>query len=184
MVLLVVLCASVIYRISHPYQQQTVAKLKYAGRTEEGSTPGHSINKNAGSMVEDKEILMDLIVNPPRHSDKTVRDLFSMPEAAVAEVRADATGAEIQHAPSENGPVEALDPAARINGDIQQFHIFGLYEKGGEKLIFLEKGKDVLTVREGDLLEGKYRIERITDHEIVFKAEDLSGSVSVDINGL
>lgn len=181
-VLLMVLCVAVIHRILNPFQQQTVDSLTYTGKPGEAAASSHRIHKNPAERTE-ALVLLDLMINPPQHSDKTVRDLFSMPKAVVE--TSNSTGvSDNQTKTAEQAAAKESDPATLIREEIQQFRIFGLYEKAGKKILFLEKDKDVLMVREGDRIHGKYLVERITDRDVVFKSEDMNVSVAMDMDGL
>lgn len=182
-VLLGVLFIAIIYRILNPYRQPTVAKLKYTGKADRDKTPSHAIRLDEKRLTADQTVLIDLLVNPPRHSDKTVKDMFVLsktPAVQAEEIVADPKTSGTAESPL----VEKPDPYAQINEAIRQFTIFGIYERNKEKVVFLEKGKDVLMVREGDRIDGKYLIERITDQEVVFKVEELNAPITINIQGL
>ncbi len=182
-VLLGVLVITVIYRVLNPFQQQTVAKLKYARHVDGKATPSFTIHTGEKKKLSDQEVLIDLFINPPRHSDKTVKNIFYLFKAQGGQAKEYITRPDVAEM-AQSSIVQKPDPYAQINEDIRRFTIFGIYEKNKEKIVFLEKEKDVLMVREGDRIEGKYRVERITDQQVVIKEENSNASVTIDIQGI
>jgi hypothetical protein len=72
----------------------------------------------------------------------------------------------------------------RMHQDLSQLAVFGSVESNSRKLIFLERGKDILIVREGDIIDGQYRVSNISDRSITFRSEIQGQSVTMDISDL
>jgi len=70
----------------------------------------------------------------------------------------------------------------RVKKDLSRFTVFGTYTTGHERAVFFEKGKQILVVREGDRIEGKYKVEKITPQSIIVKAESINERVHIDMS--
>ena len=183
-VLVAIFCISLIYRIMHPFMQESVAELTYVGKRvvvksikRTSDHPGEKAS-NAGTKV-----LLDLFLSPPKHKGKVIRNVF---EATMAKKSMQPKGTakknEQQNAaltvPKEENPI------ASAKQDISRFNVFGMFESKDEKVVFLERGKEVLVVRKGDRIDGKYTVEDITDQTVTLKARQLDEPLYIVVGEL
>lgn len=75
-------------------------------------------------------------------------------------------------------PVPELTPLQR---DMAQFTFLGFMKKDGQKTIFLAKDKDILLVKKGDRIAGKYEATGITEERLTIKALDGSGEIVIPL---
>ncbi|MBI1921783.1 MAG: hypothetical protein HYS23_11975 [Geobacter sp.] len=75
-------------------------------------------------------------------------------------------------------PVPELTPLQR---DMAQFTFLGFMKKDGHKTIFLAKDKDILLVKKGDRIAGKYEATGITEERLTIKALDGSGEIVIPL---
>jgi len=180
MVLLLVFAGSLIYRITHPYRQETVTRLKYTNRSiaekESRKTP-----TPAGLQLDQgSSILLGLVSNPPQHSGETSKNVFQM--SSTTSASAPERPAMPEPSQVEEPVQNASDPVVQINEDLSRFTVFGVFESDEDKAVFLERGKDVLTVRRGDLIDGKFLVEEISAEKIVIRSKELDIPITLDIS--
>jgi len=73
---------------------------------------------------------------------------------------------------------------SRVEYELSSFRSFGYMERGGERILFLEKGKQIMLVRKGDTIEGKYLVKEITKNELTLTVIPGNESVHIDLSGL
>jgi hypothetical protein len=182
-ILLVSVCifaVSLIYRVTHPYKQTRVDALTYSG---DKSRVRNSkvISKDVTISVETPLVKLDLFLNPPVHSREQRKNIF-LGQGIIAEDRNLSDKAEIDQT-SENkaAPTTAEN---QIEDDLSSFRSFGYMESNGERLLFLERGKQIMVVRKGDRIEGKYLVKDITKEELTLTVISNNESVHIDLSQL
>lgn len=182
--LLLVFAIALIYRVTHPYKQPKVDALKYSGSGSERPAVKSS-GKDAGSSgstVEESLVKLEMFLNPPVHNRDKKRDLFSgqmgmEPSGATSKGTngiVQSSGADTARTVSEN----------RVEDDLSSFRSFGYMERNGERILFIEKGKQIMLVRKGDRIEGKYLVKEITKNELTLTVIPGNESVHIDLSGL
>jgi hypothetical protein len=166
----------------HPFKQGRVDELTYTGNGAQVASKQKS-STSPGTEKSDAEtkVMLDLFLNPPRTKGKVIKDVFQATKPQ------DATAQRIeQKKAKETAPAISKKEAyvESVNRALASLVAFGMYESGDEKIIFLERGKEVLLVRKGDRINGKYFVENITDQRVVLKAEKINEPVYIDISGL
>lgn len=157
------------YRIMHPYRQETVPQLTFTNS--EGYT---KINKKKSShgckqTFNIPDVMLDYFFNPPEHSAKVYKNIFFKEE--------------IEKTESSPAPVIAQkdSPIKKINNDISQFKFFGSYKTPDDNAIFLEHGKQVMVVREGDKIDGKFLVKKISQQNVSLKYEEIDDLVYINL---
>ncbi|MCD6184262.1 MAG: hypothetical protein J7K84_00500 [Deltaproteobacteria bacterium] len=170
LIILIVLFAVVFsYRIMHPYRQETVSQLSFT------DTGGYvKINKNksphaAKRTYDIPDVMLVFLSNPPEHSGKVYKNIFFKKTAEKKAVLPEPA------APQDNNPLE------KVNADLQQFKIFGSFKTLDDNAIFLERGREILVVRKGDKIDGKYLVKRISKQVVSLKAERINDLVHIDM---
>jgi len=155
--LVIILAMSVIYRFMRPFEQETVDRLTYGRTTRVTTDNPQPLDSPEGNRTT--QVMTALLTQPPAMSDEVRRNPFQMANASRATENVEA-------------PVAAAPPPTRrsaqdrIREALQQFKRFGDFRRGKERYIFLERGKQVLVVRQGDVIDGKYKVEAIGDDTI------------------
>lgn len=182
--LLGVFALSLGYRIMNPYRQEKVAQLTYtrdkAGKAKRarGPSPPVSEEKKAGEAVGG--VLLALFQEPPRHSEKVNKNIFYDVEKTTQETRVTMPIEKEAQKPPVASPAE--DPREKVNQELGRFRVFGSYRSGNDKVLFLERGNDILVVREGDRINGKYLVKRIEEESLVLRAEQINEDVHIDLS--
>ena len=73
------------------------------------------------------------------------------------------------------------DPLYQMNQDISLMSVFGIYQQGSDMALFFERGKEVLIIRENDVIDGKYRVTNVTHERITLRSDSLDQEVDIDI---
>ena len=149
--LLIVLAVMLTYRMARPFRQPTVAKLTY-GRTNKIVSPAAETGDHHAPGRPTK-VKTDLLAPPPRLDATVFRDPFQRPLPPIAE-RA------LNPADEETEPPET-SPDERAREVLQRFKTFGSFGQGGRTSLFLQRGKQVLIINEGDRIDGQYKIDAI-----------------------
>ena len=162
--LVLFLVVLLMYRVLNPYRQETVARLTY-GRTTKitPSAPKTAYGRNAQRPTT---VMTALFTNPPRVVAKTNRDPFRK-AAQPAPVRA---SQPVNPKPPPAAKPSALDQAKKRLG---RFKVFGSFRQKERKSLFLQRGKQVLVITEGDRIDGKFKIESIDGNTAVVSTSDL-----------
>jgi len=170
--LLVILAIAIAYRMTNPFEQETVDRLTYARATK--VTPA----KAADASTLQTQVRLDLFQSPPQSNVTIQRDLFQPPSAAK---------------PSGNDTMAPKAPAPkprpksdreRIQEHFQRFKAFGSYQHGKKIYLFLQRGKQVLVVSRGDRIDGKYEITEVAEKSATISAKGLSTPLKVTFDEL
>ncbi len=175
---LCLLAVSVTYRMLNPYRQERVAKLPFPASVSQTARTEPSGPDQAAGM-KDRDVLLDSFLNPPHHSGKVSRDVFQKEEPASPEAPVE-PGAAVAGQPESARPPEA-DPRLQVQEELSRFKSFGYVQGRDEKVLFLERGKDILMIREGDRIDGKYVVKSITEKQLVIRAESIGEDVRIDL---
>ena len=146
------------YRVFNPYRQETVAKLTY-GRTTKIRTAPPTVAYSSDAQRPTK-VMTTLFMNPPPVDDQTHRDPFrKVVKPAPARVSQ----------PAEPKPPLPKTPSAvdRANEHQGSFKVFGSFRQNGHTSLFLQRGKQVLVITEGDRIDGHFKIQSINGNTIV-----------------
>lgn len=180
--LLLLLAGSIVYRIQHPFEQKRVSRLKYANnKTTAGvqapQTPKETHREQGSVGARLSEI--NLFLNPVKHSWMVIRDPFFEKEAQAKRVAANPAS---PHATSTQRPHAVEDPVQRIKRELSQFRVFGSFESNGETVLFIERGRDILMVKKGDWIDGRYQLKDITSHSINIWASEIGENVHISLD--
>jgi len=183
-ILVIFIClfaVSLVYRVTHPFKQPKVAELTYTDNISEEK--GNKVNrKNEGILsVQNPLIKLDLFLNPPAHSRDLKKNIFS--EQSVVDVKETPLPERKVDQTAANETI-ALDNKNNVEDDLSSFRTFGYMESMGEKILFIEKGKQIMLIRKGDRIEGKYLVKDITKKELILIVIANNESVHIDLNDL
>ncbi len=172
--LLLVLAASVTWRVGNPYVQESVGELKYkpaSPRVVKKITPGET--------GEREGVYLSLFLNPPDHGGAVLNDPFYKKKRVLK--KKEKPRPARRSAPADRPP-RKVDPLIGVREELQRFKVFGTYEGQGKKGVFLSRGKQLLIVRPGDRIDGKYLVEEITGSSIKLLVTALGETVYIDMS--
>jgi hypothetical protein len=176
-ILLGIFAITLTYRILNPYRQERVSDGA-AQRSPAASTVQNPSAKGGTPTQGVTAVTVDRFLNPPKHSGETARDLFSEKQEVVPAPRKE----EVQAAPVETSFSPPEDPREQVSRDLGNIRVFGAYSRGGEKGLFLERGKEILIIHEGDRIDGKYLVKEITEKSVTLRAEFINEDVRIDLS--
>ncbi len=177
-----VFAVSVIYRITHPYKQGTVDQLTYTGNPK--VRVKRKISTSGATQTSGQfGVRVDLLSQPPRQSHKVVSNIFhsrrSMPKASAMAKRTE------QPATTSNAAIAVVeDPQAQIKRQLGDFKSFGFHSNRDGKSIFLKRGKHVFVVRKGDRIDGRYRIEAVTEKTMTLRSNSIDEPIILQLSEL
>jgi hypothetical protein len=174
------LAISIIYRATHIYQQPRVTALTHAA----GKTSGHSskvIKKDITGPAETSMIKLDIFINPPSHTRDVKKDIFSGQPVIVEQAK---PAGEVKRPAVQQGETQTVNPEDQIKDDLSTFKSFGYAERGGDKILFIEKGKQIMLIRKGDRIEGKYIVKDINQTELTLLVIANNEIVHIDLTQL
>jgi len=169
------------YRATHPFRQQKVAELTYTVDMSKNKSNKVKQKDEGISSVQNQLIKLDLFLNPPAHSRDLKKNIFSKQSAAgtketiFPERKADQAGAN---------ETIASDNKDYVEDELSSFRTFGYMESKGETILFIEKGKQIMLIRKGDRIEGKYLVKDITKKELTLTVITNNESVHIDLSDL
>ena len=183
-VLVVIFLISLVYRVMHPFKQESVTELTYVGdRVVVKSIKEPSRLADEKGSKEGANVLIDLLLNPPKHKGRVIRNFFEAAAVQKTTQPADVAAKKDQQRAALEIP-KKKSPLESAKQDLSRFSVFGMYESGDEKMVFLERGKEVLVVRKGDRIDGKYLVENITDQKVTLTARQLNEPVYIMVGEL
>ena len=172
------------YQVLNPYEQGRVEHLTYTGAGKGEPVPRAASKTPGGGNKEKKpgvEVYLNLLTDPPEHQGEVLNEHFFQPIPAVKPeppspppTPASADGENTAGPPAE-------DPLSVVEQDLSRLQVIGIYTRGDEPVIFFQRGKQTLVVREGDRIDGKYLVEEITLDAITLRAEHLNDTVHIDL---
>lgn len=168
--LLVILALALAYRLTNPFEQETVDRLTYARATK--VIPAKTAAESRA------EVRIDLLQSPPRSDVAIQRDVFRPPDAGRSKAKDD-----IQP-PAAEPQAPPKTERQKIQEHFRQFKAFGSYRKGDDITIFLERGKQVLVVTRGDRIDGKYQVTDLAEKSITISAEGVSSPLQINFDEL
>jgi hypothetical protein len=62
--------------------------------------------------------------------------------------------------------------------------VFGYYEGLGHMKLFVERGREILVISEGDKIDGKYLVKKIGNTQLTLRAENIGEDVHIDLSGM
>jgi len=170
--LAIVLALIVAYRFMNPFQQETVDRLTY-GRTTR-VVPANPALVGSLDVNQSSQVMAALFAKPPVLTSEVKRNPFQMGNASRSEDKTEATVAP----PPPPPRTTAQD---RIREALQQFKRFGDFRRNDERYVFLERDKQVLVVRQGDVIDGKYKVEAIGEQSISVSTAETIEPVEVGL---
>jgi hypothetical protein len=177
--LLVLLGLSLAYRLFHPYEQKEVNTLKYGsvghGRAS-GKIPEDRVNPN-----RPPDVKLSLLENPAARSRDVLRNPFFEDEPADAVKKPEPPPERIEAEPARPAPP---DPMETVNRELGQMKVFGYYESLGHVKLFVERGREILVISEGDKIDGKYLVKEIGSTRVTLRAEHIGQDVHIDLSGM
>jgi hypothetical protein len=177
---LCIFAVSLIYRVTHLYKQPKVATPIYTGEKAKSGTK-KVLRKDIVASSEASTVSLDLFLNPPTHSKEAKKNIFSE-QAAI-----EAQGKSSDKPAAGSGPTiesTAANAENQIKDDLSEFKSFGYAERNGQKILFLEKGTQIMLVRKGDKIEGKYLVKDITQKELTLLVIANNEIVHIDLSQL
>lgn len=181
MVLAALFIVSLVYRIMNPYKQETVDRLTYTS-----GKPGVTSKKIHKESVKPlgSDPLLELLMNPRYQQASVFRNIFEKNASrdAISSIPAKAVS-PLQTQEEKNATAQQEQGKNDMNHGLEQFNVFGTFEDNGRKYIFLERNKDIFIVRNGDIIDGQYRVENISDTALTIRSEKEGQSVTIDISG-
>ncbi|MBW1893562.1 MAG: hypothetical protein JRF40_03440 [Deltaproteobacteria bacterium] len=182
-VFLVVLAVSIGYRIMHPFKQQKVNTLTFTGNKHIKriiKTADGTANNYTGGP---ETIMLNLFENPPHHSGKIVKNIFSS-QASISTTKHIANKLNTEIKQSSEIAESVIDTPEKTGSEFINFKVFGMYEATNDKVVFIERGKDILALREGDMIDGKFLVLQISSQRITLKSKLVDKPFFIDMNGL
>lgn len=164
------------YRVLNPFRQPVVAQLTHTGKPAPAKDTPKAEGARRAADPETAVVNLAVFLQPPESQAAVYRDPFTPGTAPpIVATAPPATASAL--APEEG-------PEAQLRRDLERFQVFGRLEQGGNTSLFLQRGKQVLVVRKGDRLEGRYVIEDLTENSITVSAEGLPAPVEVFLEDL
>jgi len=168
-ILLAVFAAAIVWSYLRLPKQQTVAKLKYTSGMK-AEAP-----RTAVKAQDEKRLRLDLLdKEQPRFSGfkrNIFRPIFTIEvKAPLLPLNAGKPVLPVPPPPPPPPPpyVEP-SPAQKAMEEVGRFKFLGFLQKENRKIIFLSRENEIILVRNGDKIAGKYEVVSITDAALTIK---------------
>jgi hypothetical protein len=178
-VLFFLLGLSITYRLFHPYEQKEMNTLKY-GNVAHGRA-SQKIPKNRVDPNRPPNVKISFLENLAARSRDVLRNPF-FEEIPVNAAEKPAPAPE--RAEPEPARPAPPDPMETVNRELGQMKVFGYYEGLGDMKLFVERGREILVISEGDKIDGKYLVKEIGSTQVTLRAEHIGQDVHIDLSGM
>ncbi len=180
LILVLLFGISLTYRLMNPYKQPRVTHLKYSPTSQAGRKQNSKSNATHDVVsCESALYLLTLLGEPPVHQVKVIKNPFFRTQPKKEAPRPDDKNIPKPIPPT--GP-KPQDPKEKVKRDLSRFRVFGFFESNGKVTLFLEKDKNILIIREGDWIEGRYRVIDITTSALRLKAPEIGEEIHIDLS--
>jgi hypothetical protein len=164
-ILLVILAVAVVSSFLRQPPQHTVAKLKY--------TTGMKADTSRAAVraQDEKKLRLDLLdKDQPRFSGfqrNIFRPIFTVEvKAPLYPLNAGKPVLPVPPPPPPPPPYVEPPPAQKAMEDVARFTFLGFLQKDNRKIIFLSRDNEIILVRKGDKIAGKYEVASITNEAL------------------
>jgi hypothetical protein len=174
MTLLILLAASGAWCIHSYPRPGTVDRLKYPPGSRAVADGYRGSGAQAGSADPDR-LRLDLYENHEPaftgYQRNPFQPIFVDRETLLAR-QAAAAAARARKAAPPPPPVRPVAVPSATQRELAGFRFHGLLEKDGRKTVFLSRGDDIVLVKEGDTVAGRYLAASLTDQVLVLRVTD------------
>lgn len=191
-VLAILLVLAVVWSYSARPRQKTVSSLKYPPVQKGGVVPPPA--KPAPAGASDGRILALAVPQPEQSSFKGYRRNIFKPvfvdevklikqKAAALKPPAVALPAP---PPPKSAPPEPAQPVPAVaarpqSAPLARFTFLGFLKKDAQRTIFLAKDKDIILVKKGDKIAGRYEASSITDQALTLVVSDTGDEIVIPL---
>lgn len=166
-------------------RQKKVSALKYAPgaravtavRNDTGSTT------RTGEQSESGPLRLDLLGREIPDFKGYRRNIFKpvfVDELKMAKLQL--TAGKSRHAPPSK-PVVPVNPDAveKPRMELAKFTFLGFLQKDRHKIVFLSKDKEIILVRKGDIIAGRYEASSVTDQALTIRVTDTGEQIVIPL---
>lgn len=184
--LLVLLVLTMIWSYARMPRQKKVSALKYAP----GAKAVTIVHRETGSTArvgergESGPLRLDLLGRETPDFKGYRRDIFKpvfVDEIRMAKLQL--TTGKSRRASPPFKPVVPVNPAAveKPRMELAKFTFLGFLQKDRHKIVFLSKDKEIILVRKGDIIAGRYEASSITDQALTIKVTDTGEQIVIPL---
>ena len=159
-ILLVIFAISIVYSFVRQPPRRTVDKLKYAP-----GTKGVSV-QISGRSPDDKKLRLDLLDREPPRFSGFRRNLFRPIFPEIMKLPPIAARPVLPLPAPPPPPPPPKTPAQLAMEDMSRYTFLGYLQKGNRKTIFLTRDNEIILVKKGDKIAGKYEVATISDEAL------------------
>lgn len=181
-ILLVILVVAVVFGYLRMPPQHTVARLKYISGMKADAS------RTAAKAQDENKLRLDLLdKDQPRFSGfrrNIFRPIFTVEiKSPLNPLHAGKQVLPVPPPPSTPPPPPYVEPspAQKAMEDVGRFVFLGFLQKENRKTIFLSRDNEIILVRKGDKVAGKYEVAGITDEALTIKLPATEEQITVPL---
>ncbi|MEZ4524764.1 MAG: hypothetical protein R2941_02440 [Desulfobacterales bacterium] len=72
-------------------------------------------------------------------------------------------------------------PEEEIYRDMDGLQVAGIYMSGADLAVFLQREKQIMVIRRGDRIDGKYLVEKLTSEALTLRSGKNEKTVVIDL---
>lgn len=169
----VIFLVTLTYRLLNPFEQPTVAQLTNKGqRAVQPMSDEAPSSSDAGDRIR---LAADSYLKAqPVTAGEIQRNPFGTPTVPDAP------------APPPAEPIQAQPegPEDTARNTLKAFKVFGSFAHGDEEVLFLERKKQIILIRRGDLIDGIYRVEDFSEDSLTVTADSLTSPILIRLEDI
>lgn len=114
---------------------------------------------------------------------RIMTELLKKPAYAYKGVKRDIFSPLKMPSPVKEGPNAPQDPPppSQLQALASQIKFVGFLEKSENRTVFLSRGSDIIMVKKGDLIDGRFRVAEITNAIMTVKDETTGENVTLEM---
>lgn len=175
LILVLVLSAALYYRLNNPFKQESVSMLTYTG--ENGKTVAKKIPKATYKTRTGKSgVMLGAFLKPEPVSGAVSNNIFYRTAVvpAVDQIKSE----DLERIREGEREVNLLEQLYR---ELAVYRVIGAYKSRGHHAVFLERGREVMVVRAGDTINGRFIVDEITGEAVKLKVDGVEDEILIDM---
>lgn len=185
-ILLIILALTVVWSYYRLPRQQSVTALKYPpGARVQAEKKREAMTAQSAPVAAENALRLELLDREQPAFKGYQRNIFKpifVDELKLMKQMAAAPKPVLPPPPPlPSGPPVPPPPPQQPQRELARFTFLGFLKKDNRKTIFLAKDKDIVLVRQGDVLAGGYEAVSITDQALTILVKDTGAEIVIPL---
>ena len=176
---LILLIIAVGYAYFRTPRQKAVTQLKFAS----GGAPSDRTPREAAPKPDEKKLHLELLDRNAATFSGFKRNIFWLPplKSTIRIPPPPPPPPPPPSPPPPPPPAAVPDEASVAKAEMAKFTFLGFLQKDARKTIFLSKDNEIILVKKGDRIAGRYEVANITDDVLTINSIPDGGQIAIPL---